>query len=146
MQDGLDAIKHLQNQLQEQINSARTLHNMAAVNTFYPRIEHIQKAVCLHFHCSVVDMCSPRRMGGLVRPRHIAMYLARKLTIRSLPEIGRLFGGRDHTTVLHAVRRIEKLRAEDPAVDEQIKTVEALFASPTNPEDAICNSPPTAAQ
>jgi chromosomal replication initiation ATPase DnaA len=74
------------------------------------------------------------------------MYLAKEMTGLSLPGIGRKFAFRDHTTVLHAVRKITGKRANDPALDAMIARVEAMFASPTNPEDATCNSPPTTAQ
>jgi hypothetical protein len=70
----------------------------------YPTIREIQKAVCKHFDISMTDILSPRRMAKIVRPRQIAMYLCKHLTPHSLPQIGRRFGGRDHTTVLHAVR------------------------------------------
>ena len=64
---------------------------------------------------------SPRRAREVARPRQIAMYLAKQLTQRSLPEIGRRFGGRDHTTVIHAVRRIEELRAADAELDADVR-------------------------
>ena len=73
------------------------------------KIEDIQRAVARHYNVSRADMLSSRRTANVVRPRQIAMYLAKTLTLRSLPEIGRRFGGRDHTTVLHAVRKIENL-------------------------------------
>jgi chromosomal replication initiator protein len=73
------------------------------------KIEDIQKLVATHFNVSRADILSARRTASVVRPRQIAMYLAKVLTPRSLPEIGRRFGGRDHTTVLHAVRKITGL-------------------------------------
>jgi len=76
-------------------------------------IEEIQKRVAEHFSIRLSDMSSPRRARAVARPRQVAMYLAKQLTTRSLPEIGRKFGGRDHTTVMHAVRKIEELRASD---------------------------------
>lgn len=84
------------------------------LNPAYPPIARIQRIVCARFNISVHDMISDRRMAHLVRPRHVAMWLAKKLTVRSLPEIGRRFGGRDHTTVLHAIKSIEARRAADP--------------------------------
>ena len=63
----------------------------------------------------------------LARPRQIAMYLSKQLTSRSLPEIGRKFGGRDHTTVIHAVRKIEQLREEDPALDEDVDLLRRML-------------------
>ena len=67
------------------------------------------------------DLLSSRRTANVVRPRQVAMYLAKTLTLRSLPEIGRRFGGRDHTTVLHAVRKIENLVSTDTALAEEIE-------------------------
>ena len=76
-------------------------------------IEDIQKRVAEHYGLRMADMLSARRARAVARPRQVAMYLAKQLTPRSLPEIGRKFGGRDHTTVMHAIRRIEELRAVD---------------------------------
>ena len=76
-------------------------------------IEEIQKAVVEHYSIRMADMTSARRSRAIARPRQVAMYLAKQLTPRSLPEIGKKFGGRDHTTVMHAVRQIERLTAED---------------------------------
>ena len=69
------------------------------------------------------DLLSERRNRAVARPRQAAMWLAKQLTTRSLPDIGRRFGGRDHTTVLHAVRRIEALRAEDSALSQDLETL-----------------------
>ena len=80
-------------------------------------IDEIQKLVSAHFDLKPVDLLSARRAVAVARPRQIAMYLAKRLTTRSLPEIGRKFGGRDHSTVIHAVRRIEELRGTDADVD-----------------------------
>jgi chromosomal replication initiator protein len=66
---------------------------------------------------------SARRARAVARPRQIAMYLAKRLTTRSLPEIGRKFGGRDHSTVIHAVRKIEELRDQDRDIDEAVRTL-----------------------
>jgi chromosomal replication initiator protein len=76
-------------------------------------VDEIQKAVCEHFALKQCDLISPGRARALARPRQAAMWLTKQLTTRSLPDIGRRFGGRDHTTVLHAIRRIEQLRASD---------------------------------
>jgi chromosomal replication initiator protein len=70
---------------------------------------------------SRADLLSSRRTANVVRPRQVAMYLAKTLTLRSLPEIGRRFGGRDHTTVLHAVRKIENLVNTDSTLAEEIE-------------------------
>src|SRR3546814_1572648 len=73
-------------------------------------IDEIQRRVAEHFRIKPADMVSARRAREVARPRQVAMYLAKRLTPRSLPEIGRRFGGRDHTQVMHAVKRIEELR------------------------------------
>ena len=86
-------------------------------------IDEIQKAVSAHFDLKPVDLVSARRAVVIARPRQIAMYLAKRLTTRSLPEIGRKFGGRDHSTVIHAVRRIEELRDKDREVDTAVRTL-----------------------
>jgi chromosomal replication initiator protein len=83
-------------------------------------IEDIQKKVCEHYAVKVADLHGARRSRNLVRPRQIAMYLCKKLTTRSLPDIGRSFGGRDHTTVLHAVRQVETLIRDDAQIAEDI--------------------------
>jgi chromosomal replication initiator protein len=87
------------------------------------KIEEIQKIVAQHYNVSRSDILSSRRTATVVRPRQIAMYLAKTMTLRSLPEIGRRFGGRDHTTVLHAVRKIEGLVGQDPALNEELEVL-----------------------
>jgi chromosomal replication initiator protein len=84
------------------------------------RIEDILKVVGRHYNIARPDILSPRRARSIVRPRQVGMYLAKKLTSRSLPEIGRRFGGRDHSTVLHAVRKIEELMASDTRLASEI--------------------------
>ncbi len=83
-------------------------------------IEEIQRKVSEHYNIRFSDLIGPRRMRNLARPRQIAMYLAKKLTSRSLPEIGRRFGGRDHTTVMHGVRKIEELKALDSQISDDL--------------------------
>lgn len=78
-----------------------------------PSIAEIQHAVCERFGVRLIEMSSARRARSVVRPRQIAMYLARELTLRSLPTIGRFFGNRDHTTVMHACRTIEAICRQD---------------------------------
>jgi len=90
-------------------------------------VDRIQRAVCEVFSVTPTDMVSKRRARVIARPRQVAMYLSKKLTKRSLPDIGRRFGGRDHTTVMHAVKRIDQLRADDAAFNAQIETVETLL-------------------
>ncbi len=91
------------------------------------RIEDIQRAVSRHFNVSKADLLSARRTRTIVRPRQIAMYLAKLLTPRSLPEIGRRFGDRDHTTVLHAVRKVEELMLADRALAEEVEMLKRLI-------------------
>lgn len=86
-------------------------------------IDEIQRAVSAHFEVKQLDLISERRAVAIARPRQIAMYLAKRLTTRSLPEIGRKFGGRDHSTVIHAVRRIEDLRTKDVEIDGAVRTL-----------------------
>ena len=86
-------------------------------------IDDIQRKVADHFKIRHAEMTSARRARLVARPRQIAMYLSKQLTPRSLPEIGRRFGGRDHTTVIYAVRQIEKLRGEDHELDTDIRTL-----------------------
>src|ERR1700726_4413741 len=91
------------------------------------KIEDIQRVVARQYNVSRADLLSSRRTANVVRPRQIAMYLAKALTLRSLPEIGRRFGGRDHTTVLHAVRKIETLASSDTALAEEIELLKRLL-------------------
>ncbi len=91
------------------------------------KIEDIQKLVASHYNVTKADILSARRTANVVRPRQIAMYLAKMLTPRSLPEIGRRFGGRDHTTVLHAVRKIEALAGSDAHLLEEIDLLKRLL-------------------
>jgi chromosomal replication initiator protein len=86
-------------------------------------IDEIQRAVSTHFEVKQIDLISERRAVAIARPRQIAMYLAKRLTTRSLPEIGRKFGNRDHSTVIHAVKRIEDLRGKDSEIDGAVRTL-----------------------
>ncbi|MET3910702.1 chromosomal replication initiator protein [Bradyrhizobium sp. S3.3.6] len=87
------------------------------------KIEDIQRVVARQYNVSRSDLLSSRRTANVVRPRQVAMYLAKTLTLRSLPEIGRRFGGRDQTTVLHAVRKIEALVSKDNALSEEVESL-----------------------
>ena len=84
-------------------------------------IEEIQRKVSEHYNIRLSDLIGPRRVRTIARPRQMAMYLAKQLTSRSLPEIGRRFGGRDHTTVMHGVRKIEELRGTDSQIAEDLE-------------------------
>ena len=100
------------------------------VRTREPRkvkIEDIQKLVATHFNVSRADILSSRRSASVVKPRQIAMYLAKVLTLRSLPEIGRRFGGRDHTTVLHAVRKIEGAVNADVMLKDDVELLKRML-------------------
>jgi chromosomal replication initiator protein len=83
-------------------------------------IDEIQRKVAEHYNLKLTDMASPRRAREVARPRQVAMYLSKQLTPRSLPEIGRKFGGRDHTTVMHAVRKIEELVGQDAGFAQEV--------------------------
>ncbi|MGA7676669.1 MAG: chromosomal replication initiator protein DnaA [Rhizomicrobium sp.] len=91
-------------------------------------IEDIQRKTAEFYKLDVKDFYSPQRARRVARPRQVAMYLARKLTTRSLPEIGRRFGGRDHTTVLHACRRIEELCAGDPLFKQEVDFLSQMLS------------------
>lgn len=86
-------------------------------------IDEIQRAVCEYYRIDRSEMSSKRRARAVVRPRQVAMYIAKVMTPRSYPEIGRKFGGRDHSTVIHAVRLVEDLRAQDSDIDNDVRTL-----------------------
>ena len=105
------------------------LHDLLRANDRRITIEEIQKKVAEHFNIRVGDMHSARRSRQVARPRQVAMYLAKQLTARSLPEIGRKFGGRDHTTVMHAVKKIEELQAGDSSFAEDVELLRRMIES-----------------
>ncbi|MDV7144769.1 chromosomal replication initiator protein DnaA [Tropicimonas sp. TH_r6] len=90
-------------------------------------VEEIQRKVSEHYNMRMSDMIGPKRHRTIARPRQMAMYLSKQLTSRSLPEIGRRFGGRDHTTVMHAVRRIEELKAVDNQIAEDLELLRRML-------------------
>ena len=90
-------------------------------------IENIQSFVASHYKINLNEMLSPRRSRSLARPRQIAMYLSKKYTTKSLPEIGRRFCGRDHTTVIHAVKTIEKFIENDQDLKQNVDTIKRQF-------------------
>ena len=92
-------------------------------------IEEIQRRVAEHYNIKLSEMSSERRARAVARPRQVAMFLSKQLTSRSLPEIGRKFGGRDHTTVMHAVRKIEELRLSDAAIAEDVELLKRTLES-----------------
>ncbi|MEM6761593.1 MAG: chromosomal replication initiator protein DnaA [Pseudomonadota bacterium] len=106
-------------------NALRDL--LRARETRRPKIEDIQRVVSQHYGVSKQDLVSARRTRTIVQPRQIAMYLSKVLTPRSLPEIGRRFGNRDHTTVLHAVRKVDGMIDKEPQIAEDIETLKRLL-------------------
>ncbi|WP_136683435.1 chromosomal replication initiator protein DnaA [Falsirhodobacter xinxiangensis] len=90
-------------------------------------IEEIQRKVAEHYNVRLSDMIGPKRVRTIARPRQIAMYLAKQLTPRSLPEIGRRFGGRDHTTIMHGVRKIEELMSTDSQLADDLQMLRRLL-------------------
>jgi chromosomal replication initiator protein len=102
-------------------------HLVAAGEPRRVRIEDIQRVVAKHYNVSRQELVSNRRTRVIVKPRQIAMYLSKTLTPRSFPEIGRRFGGRDHTTVLHAVRKIEDLISGDTKLSHEIELLKRLI-------------------
>ncbi|WP_207470141.1 chromosomal replication initiator protein DnaA, partial [Paracoccus fontiphilus] len=90
-------------------------------------IDDIQRRVAEHYNIRLADLIGPKRARNVARPRQIAMYLSKQLTSRSLPEIGRRFGGRDHTTIMHGIRKIEELVVEDHALAEDVAMLKRLL-------------------
>ena len=103
------------------------LRDLLRANDRRVTIEDIQKCVAEHYNVRIAEMHSARRARSVARPRQVAMYLAKQLTARSLPEIGRKFGGRDHTTVMHAVRRIDELRQTDRNLGEDVDLLRRML-------------------
>ncbi|MEW9918031.1 chromosomal replication initiator protein DnaA [Marimonas sp. MJW-29] len=92
-------------------------------------VEEIQRKVSEHYNIRLSDMIGPKRLRSYARPRQVAMYLSKQMTSRSLPEIGRRFGGRDHTTVMHGVRRIEELKQSDSQIAEDLELLSRALKS-----------------
>jgi len=108
-------------------NTQDVLHDILRANDRRITIEEIQKQVAEHYNIKLSEMHSSRRSRAIARPRQVAMYLAKQLTARSLPEIGRKFGGRDHTTVMHAVRKIDELRQTDAGFAEDVELLRRML-------------------
>jgi chromosomal replication initiator protein len=104
------------------------LKDLLRANDRRVTIDEIQRKVAEHFNMRVSDMHSERRARAVARPRQVAMFLAKHLTSRSLPEIGKKFGGRDHTTVMHAVKKVEELMASDHSFAEDIELLRRTLA------------------
>ena len=105
------------------------LRDLLRANDRRVTIDEIQRKVAEHFNLKVAEMYSDRRARVVARPRQVAMYLAKQLTSRSLPEIGRKFGGRDHTTVMHAVKKVDELIAIDQTFAEDVELLKRALAS-----------------
>ena len=113
------------NQKDVSIQLAReALRDLLSIQNRQISVENIQKTVADYYKIKVADMYSKKRPASIARPRQIAMYLAKELTQKSLPEIGELFGGRDHTTVLHAVRKISGERQQLTELNQQLHVLE----------------------
>ncbi len=110
-------------------STQEVLHDLLRANDRRVSIDEIQKKVAEHYNIKLADMHSARRSRTVARPRQVAMYLCKHLTTRSLPEIGRKFGGRDHTTVIHAVHKVDELRATDSSFDEDIELLRRMLES-----------------
>ncbi len=92
-------------------------------------LDEVQKKVAEFYQIKIADMHSSRRSRNIARPRQVAMYLCKSLTVKSFPEIGRAFGGRDHTTVMHAVNKVEELIEKDPSIAEDVRLLEKTLSS-----------------
>ncbi|MDR3187227.1 MAG: chromosomal replication initiator protein DnaA [Holosporaceae bacterium] len=110
-------------------NAREVLSDLLRTSERKVTVEEIQKKVAVHYAIKLSDMFSPRRVRQLALPRQIAMYLAKKLTTLSLPEIGKSFGGKNHTTVLHAVKKINELIDKDHSVSEDIKLLTHILTA-----------------
>jgi chromosomal replication initiator protein len=90
-------------------------------------IDEIQRRVAEHYNIRLADLIGPKRIRTIARPRQIAMYLSKHMTLRSLPEIGRRFGGRDHTTIMHGVRKIEEMMATDSQLADDLQLLRRML-------------------
>ena len=124
----LAAAKAAEDGAAESLRELRVLHlAMVCAAVAGSDTEGWQKLVASRYNVSRSDILSERRTAAVVKPRQIAMYLSKVLTLRSLPEIGRRFGGRDHTTVLHAVRKIEKQIGEDAVLGDEVELLKRML-------------------
>lgn len=110
-------------------STQEVLHDILKAHDRRVTIEEIQRKVAEHWNIRLTDMSSARRARAVARPRQVAMYLAKQLTSRSLPEIGRKFGNRDHTTVMHAVSRVQELMERDAAFAEDVELLRRMLES-----------------
>ncbi len=100
---------------------------VTATNRILPTVKNIQNVVANHFDISVMDMVSARRTKNLILPRHVALYLAKEMTELSYPVIGRYFGGRDHSTIIHAVEKITARMESEPELKRTVDGLRGLF-------------------
>ncbi len=110
-------------------SAQEVLHDLLRAHDRRVTIEEIQKRVSDYYNIRVAEMSSARRAQMVARPRQVAMYLAKQLTSRSLPEIGRKFGNRDHTTVMHAIKRVDQLSQSDPSFAEDVELLRRTLES-----------------
>ncbi len=110
-------------------STQEVLHDILRAHDRRVTIEEIQRRVSEHYNIRLTDMSSARRARAVARPRQVAMYLAKQLTSRSLPEIGRKFGNRDHTTVIHAVQRITELMEREASFGEDVEMLRRMLES-----------------
>ena len=106
-----------------------SLKDLLAIQARQVSVENIQKTTAEYYNIKMSDILSKRRSRSVARPRQMAMFLAKELTNYSLPEIGEAFGGRDHTTVIHAVRKVEELRNKDASFDEDVQLLIRMLES-----------------
>jgi chromosomal replication initiator protein len=126
LEGAMNRIVHQASLVQKPISidtAQEVLRDLLRANDRRVTIEEIQKAVVEHYNIRMADMASARRSRAVARPRQVAMYLAKQLTPRSLPEIGKKFGGRDHTTVMHAVKQVERLSTEDRGIADDLESL-----------------------
>ncbi len=128
IKDKLDSLERCFSQLAQNLAAALTMREEQRTRS--PSVADIKHAICRRYNVTMGEIDSPQHDARLVRPRHIAMYLAHRLSLKSLPEIGRAFGGRDHTTILNAKKKIAQLRADDPAFSEELAELERALAGP----------------
>ena len=110
-------------------SAQEVLHDLLRAHERRVTIEEIQKRVSDYYNIRVAEMSSARRAQMVARPRQVAMFLAKQLTSRSLPEIGRKFGNRDHTTVMHAIKKVEQLSSADPGFSEDVELLRRMLES-----------------
>lgn len=111
------------------VTAQEVLADLLRAHEKYITILDIQKHVAEHYNVRMSDMSSIKRLRVVARPRQVAMYLCKKLTSKSLPEIGRNFGGRDHTTVMHAVKKVDELKTQDPSFRDDVEMLERILGN-----------------